>query len=250
MSARIQKSISIFLPAYNEEENIEKVIRNINDYLKVNFNDYEIIVINDVGKDNTAGVVEEVMKELPQLKLINRPKNLGYAAALRTGFKNSTKELIFYTDSDGQFNINELDRFLPLIDSYAIITGYRLKRRDPVMRLWMANIYKFVFRIIFGLRVRDIDCAFKIFKSEIFKKISLIPTIKTGVINAEIYLKAIKCGYNLFEVGVTHFPRLKGISSNEIADPNGKFFAFVKPHVYMDFLVDTISLWKNLRKIK
>lgn len=243
------KSISVFLPVYNEEENISEAIQKINEYLKSRFLDYEILVINDGSKDQTLEIVQVMRERINYLKIINHSQNFGYAQAVRTGFQSSTKDLIFYTDSDGQFDINELDKLLPFLVDCDIVTGYRIKRQDPLMRIWMAQIYRLVYRLIFRLKVRDIDCAFKLFKKEIFKDMQLIATIKTGVINAEVYLKAMRKGYKLTEIGVSHYPRLKGVPSNEIGGRQGKFFAFVKPQVYWQFLRDTINLWIDLKKL-
>lgn len=244
-----QKSISVFLPAYNEEENISEAIEKINHYLKSHFRDYEILIVNDGSKDQTLKIVQEMQHSNSNLRLVNHPQNLGYAQALRTGFQRASKDLIFYTDSDGQFDINDLDKLLPFLTDYDIVTGYRIKRQDPLMRIWMARIYRLVYRLIFGLKVRDIDCAFKLFKKEIFKDTQLMTTIKTGVINAEVYLKAMRKGYKLTEVGVSHYRRLRGVPSNEIGGRQGKIFAFVKPQVYWQFLKDTINLWINLKKL-
>src|SRR3989344_717926 len=117
-------SISVFLPTYNEEESIGEAVTKINDYLAKHFSVYEILVINDGSKDKTAEVVNKLAQRINNLKLINHPENRGYAQALRTGFQNCSKDLIFYTDSDGQFDINDLDKLLPLLADYDIVTGF------------------------------------------------------------------------------------------------------------------------------
>ncbi len=227
-------------------ENVFKVAS----FLESRFRDYEILVVNDGSKDKTAAIVRDMQKNIPVLKLIDHPVNLGYAQALRTGFGHSTKQLVFYTDSDGQFDINELDKLLVLLDRYDIVTGYRIKRHDPLMRVWMAKIYNMTYRLLFGLKVKDIDCAFKLFRKQAILAVKFLPNIRTGVINAEVYLKAKKQGFRVGEVGVTHCPRLKGTPSNEIGGRQGRILALVKPRVYLDFLKDTVSLWLDLRRLK
>lgn len=239
-------SLSVFLPTYNEEENIDEVVTNIDNYLKFRFGDYEILVINDGSKDKTAEVVRKLQTKIKNLRLIEHPKNLGYAQALRTGFQNAGKELVFYTDSDGQFDINELDKLLPLLEDYDVVTGYRIKRQDPMMRIWMGRVYNWAMRLLFGLKLKDIDCAFKLYKRKIFDHIQLRNDISTGVLNLEVFLKATNAGYKISEVGVNHYRRMKGVATNEIGK-GGKFFAFVKPGVIMKFLSDTIKLWKEIK---
>lgn len=235
------KSISVFFPAYNEEENISEIIINADNYLKDRFSDYEILVISEGSKDHTNEVVLNLQKSIKNLKLFTKDKSFGYAGALRTGFKNSSKELIFYTDGDGQLDIKELDKFLPYIEKYNIVTGYFLKRNDPLMRLWMSWLYNVTLRLLFGLKLKDINCAFKLYKRSVIEKVDFIPSITEGVINAEIYLSALKNGFSIFEVGVNHYPRTKGQGA-EIGR-RGKIIAFVKPRIIKNFIRDTISLW-------
>lgn len=240
------KSISVFLPTYNEEENIRETVTKINDYLKNRFSDYEILVINDGSKDRTADVVKETQRAIPQLKLINHETNQRYAQALRTGFANSTKDLVFYTDSDGQFDINEMDLLLPLLEKFDVVTGYRIKRQDALMRIWMGRIYNWAYRIFYWLPVRDLDCAFKLYKREVFKDMKFLPSIKNGSINAEVLLKARRKGFKIVEVPVHHLPRLKGATSNEVGGTQGRIFAFVKPRVYWEFFSDFVLIFWDL----
>lgn len=239
-----QKSISVFLPAYNEEENIKSCVLSVRKYLNQRFKDYEILVISDGSTDNTDKIVRELSQRDQHIKLISRKKKLGYGAALRSGFAHCSKELIFYTDSDNQFNIEDMDRLFPLLQTYNIISGYRIKRQHPLMRIFIAWVYNLLIRILFNLDVRDIDASFKLYKREVFKNMRL--KANTGLIDAEVLIKAKKKGFKIGQIGVTHYPRTKGQTAYEIGKKN-KFFGFVKPRVITDVLVEIRNLWSDLR---
>lgn len=238
------KSISVFLPAFNEQENIRECILSIKKYLDKRFKDYEILVISDGSIDNTNKIVAEIAKNDKRIKLFARRKKLGYGAGLRAGFAHSSKELIFYTDSDNQFNIEDMDRLLPLFSSYDIISAYRVNRKDPLMRIFIANVYNLLIRILFNLKIRDIDASFKLYKKEIFKNMRLVTN--TGLTDAEVLIKAQRQGFKIGQIGVKHYPRIHGRTSYEMGARN-KIFAFVKPKVIIDILSEIRSLWSDLR---
>ena len=248
----INKSISVFLPAYNEEENIRDIVVEAEAYLKTRFSDYEILVISCASTDRTNEITLDLAKKIPQLRLVTKDTNTGYAGSLRVGFESASKELIFYTDGDHQFDIKELDKLLPLIEKYDIVTGYKIKRNDPLMRLWMSWLYNVVMRTLFGIiKVKDINCAFKLYKSEVIDKVNFLPNITQGVINSEIYISAIKNGYKIVEVPVNHYARIKGTGGDaQIGPRGGKFFAFVKPVIIWRFLKDAINLWRKVHGSK
>lgn len=240
----VNKSISVFLPACNEEENIKNCVLSVKKYLSKRFNEYEILVISDGSADNTNKVVLELAKKDKNIRLISRKKKLGYGAAVRSGLTHSSKDLIFYTDADNQFNIEDIDKLLPLLGSYEIISGYRIKRQDPLTRIFVANIYNRLIRILFNLDIRDIDASFKLYKRNIFKGMKL--KSNTGLIDAEILIKAKKNGFSIGQIGVGHYPRIKGKSTYELGRRN-KFFAFVNPRVVGDILSEIRNLWSDLR---
>lgn len=239
------KSISVFLPAYNEEENIRDAITEINDYLKSRFKDYEILIVSCGSTDRTNAITLELAKSIPQLRLVAKEKNTGYAGVLRVGFLSVSKELIFYTDADRQFDIKELDLLLPLIDKYDIVTGYKIKRQDPLMRLWMSSLYNLAMKFLFHIKVKDVNCAFKLFKREVIEKVNFLPDLTQGVINTEIYVSAMKNGYRIGEVPVHHYARAKGKTTAEIW-PRGRIFTFIKPVIIWRFLTDTFKLWRKI----
>lgn len=242
----INKSISVFFPAYNEEENIGDMILGADDYLKTRFSDYEILVISCASIDRTNEITLDLAKKIPQLRLVKKDTNTGYAGAVRTGFLSATKELIFYTDGDHQFDVKEMDKLLPLLSDYDVVTGYKIKRNDPLMRLWMSWLYNITMRLLFGLKVVDVNCAFKLYKREVIDKVDFLPDITQGVINAEVYLSALKNGYRIGEVPVSHYARAKGNGGEAQIGPRGKIFAFVRPVIIWRFLKDTFSLWRKI----
>jgi glycosyltransferase involved in cell wall biosynthesis len=238
---KIKKSISVFLPALNEEENIKSCVLSVKNYLNRRFKDYEILVIASGSTDNTAKIVLGIAKKDNHIKLVNYKKILGYGTALRSGFTHSSKKLIFYTDSDNQFNIEDMDRLLPLLETYDIISGFRVNRQDPPMRIFIAFVYNILIRVLFGLKIRDIDASFKLYEREVFDKIRL--KSKTGLIDAEVLIKAQKNGFLIGQIGVRHYPRIKGRTVYGL----GKRNTFVRPKVIFDVLREMKSLWRDLR---
>lgn len=238
-----QKSISVFLPALNEQENIKTCVQAAQKYLSRRFKDYEILVISSGSTDNTEKIVKELTKKDQRIKSIHH-KKIGYGIALRSGFANSSKELIFYTDADNQFNIEEMDKLLPLLSTYDIVSGFRVNRQNPPMRIFIASVYNMLIRILFNLDIRDIDASFKLYKREVLKNMQL--RANTGLIDAEVLIKAKKNGFSIGQIGVTHYPRIKGQSIYEI-DKGNKLFAFVKPSVIIGIFSEIKKLWSDLR---
>ncbi len=203
-------SISIILPALNEEGNIEAAIQDIQSYFNSREEKYEIIVINDGSTDSTGEIAEGLAKENGSIRVVHHPTNKGYGSALKKGFEISKYKYVFFTDSDRQFDIKGLDILLPLIktDAVEIIIGYRLKRKDPFTRRFLSWGYNSLVGFLFDLNVKDIDCAFKIFRKDIFSKIKI--ESRNFFVNTEILAKAKFYGFNVLEVGVPHFPRTAG----------------------------------------
>jgi len=205
-------AISIVLPAYNEEANIETVIRAVAAYLDGLGVDYEILPVNDGSRDRTGEILTRLAAELPRVRPLTHVQNQGYGAALRTGFYAATKRYVFYMDGDGQFDIKDLDRLLPLAGEDAIVTGYRIERRDPFVRRLNAMLFGgFLVRLLLGVKVRDLNCAFKLIPKKVFER---IPLESTGaLINAELYGRAVRAGFGIREVGVHHYPRTAGVQT-------------------------------------
>ncbi len=205
-------SISVVLPAHNEAENIRTTVENCVAYLEQNVLDYEVVVVNDGSFDDTQKIVDELQSTNSKVVLINHPVNKGYGSALRSGFDKASCEYIFFMDSDGQFDINDLDRLIPLVGAKDVVIGYREDRADSFLRLLNAWLYGLYIYLAFGLKVRDMDCAFKIFPTKAYHDIR---PIKSGgaLFSAEFLIKLQRKGFKLREVPVRHFPRQFGTQS-------------------------------------
>ncbi len=226
------KSISFVLPAYNEEENIEDAIRQIVSVASsLDLDEYEVIVVDDGSDDRTGEIIDRLAREDPHIKALHHPTNLGYADALKTGFKNAKMDLIFYTDSDLQFDIREIKNFLPASEDYDIVCGFRIYRFDPLTRLILAWGYNLLARTIFRLRVRDIDCAFKLFRREVFDVIEI--RSKKFFVDTEILAKARYHGFRMTEIGVRHYPRTRGRST-------------VRPSHVLSTLKELAKMWAEI----
>jgi putative flippase GtrA len=205
---RTPRSLSVILPAYNEEALIEQTVVHVMRTLTQWMQDFEVIVINDGSKDRTGEIVQALTMRDRRIRLINHNGNKGYGAALVTGFEAVTKELAFFMDSDGQFDIGDLARFFPLIEEYGAVLGYRINRQDTWMRKLNALGWKTMVRFMFGVYVQDLDCAFKLFRADFFRQHRL--ETRGAMINAEIMYKLSRAGYTYTEVGVQHLPRRAG----------------------------------------
>jgi glycosyltransferase involved in cell wall biosynthesis len=213
-------AISVVLPAFNEAANIEQTVRAVVDYMRTHALEYEVIVVNDGSIDNTGAIVEALALTNPCIQLVTHSKNLGYGSALRSGFDLACKEYIFLMDSDRQFDIIDLDRFLPRLETglgldnseELILIGYRQKRADPVMRSLNAWAYHLFIQILFGLNVRDMDCAFKLFPRRFYLAIQPIKA-NGALFSAELLIKWQLAGFKKIEIPVRHFPRQFGIQT-------------------------------------
>ena len=201
--------LSIVLPAYNEEENIEATVRDVLSWITKEGIDGEIVVTNDGSKDKTGEILKRLSEEIPILTVVTHEVNKGYGSAVRSGLDAASKEWISYMDSDGQFKTSDFKNLLPYLGEYQIVTGRRRKRADPFMRKINAKGFAFLNIVILGIWVRDINCAMKIFHKSIWHKIR--PEFSTGaLINAEIFYRAKRNGIKWKTVCVEHYPRQLG----------------------------------------
>ena len=203
--------ISAFFPAYNEEANIVPLTEEAVSVLEGCTSEYEVLIINDGSKDRTGEVAEELARRFPHVRALHHPKNRGYGGALKTGFEAARLDHVFFTDGDRQFRFAEIERLLPYANDYDLVVGYRLKRQDHFMRLLNAKSWNALCRVVLGVRVRDIDCAFKLFKRSVFDRIH--PTADGAVISTEIFALARRHGLSVKEVGVNHYPRTAGVQT-------------------------------------
>jgi glycosyltransferase involved in cell wall biosynthesis len=222
------RGISIVLPAYNEGENIASTVMETIARMRGMARDFEVIVVNDGSKDNTRVVVEELTRYYPNLRLINHDVNKGCGAALVTGFEAASKEYSFYMDSDGQFNIEDMARLLPYVERYDGVFGYRVDRQDTWMRKLNAWGWNIIVRFFFRIPIRDVDCAFKIFRTEFFKTNKL--EARGALLLTELIFKFYRAGYTFTQVPVRHFPRGGGKGTG--AKPSVIVRAFYELFVY------------------
>ena len=226
--------LSIILPAYNEEENIEEAVRGAFEFLRTLRIPFELIIVNDGSKDKTGMILQELRSRYTNLVIIQHVQNLGKGAALISGFTKAQGELVFFTDSDQQVKITELKNFLNQIDSYDFAVGYRLKRQDPWHRRLLSLIFHLIGHFLFGIRVRDFNCPAKLFRAEMIKSLPL--ESRGFLIDLEIFALARKKGFKFRELPVTHFPRLKG-------KPLSSF------NQVFESLFGIFKLWRRLRNI-
>jgi glycosyltransferase involved in cell wall biosynthesis len=200
--------LSVFFPCFNEEGNLPRVLETSVEVLTGLNADYEIIVINDGSRDNTAHIADQFAQKSHRIRVIHHPTNLGYGAALQSGFKAATKELVFYTDGDGQFDIREISLLLDKIRDADIVSAYRLNRQDSFIRKLNGWCWTQLVCLVFGMRVRDIDCAFKLYRRSLFAG---MPLHSTGaLIDTEVLARARRKGCRIVQCGVHHYPRKAG----------------------------------------
>jgi glycosyltransferase involved in cell wall biosynthesis len=232
MSAPVPKpaGLSVFFPAYNDSGTIASmVIRAVKAASELT-PDYEVIVVNDGSADATAQIADELARTYPHVRVIHHGKNLGYGGALQTGFRSATKEFIFYTDGDAQYDPGEVAalwaRMTPDAD---LVNGYKISRSDPLHRIVIGRLYHHIVSLLFGLTVRDVDCDFRLMRRSIFERLSLEKT--SGVICLELMKKIQDAGFHIVEVPVHHYHRAFGRS---------QFFNFRR---IIKTGVDVMRLW-------
>ena len=205
-------TLSVFFPAYYDEGNIGKVVGKAVQVLEeLKLKDYEVLIIEDGSPDRTGEVADELAKEFKKVSVKHHEKNMGYGATLRDGFTSAKLDYVFYTDGDNQFDLEELKKFVALIPFSDIIVGYRKKKQYSLYRKFTSLCYNYLLKLVFGLDYWDIDCAFKLIKSDLFRQIKI--NSADAFIDAEIMLKAKLLGYTTAEMGVTHLPRVDGVST-------------------------------------
>jgi glycosyltransferase involved in cell wall biosynthesis len=239
----MKPNITMFFPAYNEEGNIKKLVKDAETILKKTADKHEIIIVLYEGStDSTKVIVNELMKKNKNLKLVMQAKNLkGVGYAIKMGFNAAKYDLIFYADSDNQFNLDEFNLLLPYAKNYDIVAGYRINRQDPLTRILTSKIYNLIIKIIFNLKGKDFDCAFRLVKKKVFKTIRL--QCRTGLGTSELLIKAQRRGYKIKHTGVHHFPRYAGSSVFE-----QKGLSIPKFKVIKEIIREIMSLKKELRQ--
>ncbi len=227
--------LSVFFPAYHDEKNIDKVVHKAVEVLEdLNLKDYEITIIEDGSPDKTAEVADNLAARYPKVRVVHHEKNKGYGATLWEGFTTAGFEYVFYTDGDNQFDLDELRKFVALIPFSDMVIGYRKKKQYSKYRKLTSFVYNFVLRLVFDTDYIDIDCAFKIIKTELFRQINV--KTKDAFIDAEIMIRARLLGYTFTEVGVRHLPRVDGVSTA------------ARPSIIFRTIREIIGLKKEIKK--
>lgn len=202
------ESLSIIFPAYNEQDNIVKAVKNAQNFLTKRFKKYEIIIVDDGSKDLTSSRVEAMAQKDKTIKLLKHKTNLGYGRTVYDGLSAASGSLIFFSDSDLQFKLSEMDFFLEKIDTYDAVIGYRRKRVEGLLRSLNMHGWKTLLRMTLKMQFRDIDCAFKLFKRKALEDIEI--TCGGAMFSAELMYKISHKGSKILELPVSHYPRLKG----------------------------------------
>ena len=203
--------LSVFFPAYNDSGTIASmVIRAVRAAAELT-PDFEIIVVDDGSADSTADIADELARTYPQVRAVHHPTNRDYGAALQTGFRSATKELIFYTDGDAQYDPSELSAlWASMTADVDLVNGYKISRADPMHRILIGRLYHYIVSILFGLKLRDVDCDFRLMRRTIFERINLEKT--SGIICVEMMKKIQDAGFRIAEVPVHHYHRVFGRS--------------------------------------
>jgi glycosyltransferase involved in cell wall biosynthesis len=222
--------LSVFFPAYNDSGTIASMVIRAVQTASALTPDYEVIVVNDGSSDATPAIIDELARTYPHVRAVHHPRNRGYGGALQTGFRSATKDLIFYTDGDAQYDPSELAVLWERLSADAdMVNGYKISRSDPLHRIVIGRIYHHIVKTLFGLTVRDVDCDFRLMRRSIFERINLEKT--SGVICLEMMKKITDAGFRIAEVPVHHYHRAFGKS---------QFFNFRR---IAKTAVDVMRLW-------
>ena len=230
-------SISAFFPCYNDEQTIASLVREADTQLRCATGDYEIIVVNDGSRDGSARVLADLTQEVPQLKVVTHEVNRGYGGALRSGFAAATKDLVFYTDGDGQYDVKEIPIMLALlVDDTDFVNGMKMARSDPSYRVFVGNLHKFVTRWAFWLPIDDVDCDYRLIRRSLLAHVELHSN--SGSICVELVKQAQRAGARFRQVSVRHYSRQFGTSQ------------FFRPGRILRTYADLARMWMELMVLR
>jgi glycosyltransferase involved in cell wall biosynthesis len=233
-------SLSVVIPAWNEEANVAAALRRVSEVLQSLNLDYEIILVNDGSRDRTGEIAKSLTGQIPRLKVVEHYPNRGYGGALKAGFAQASKDLIAFFPSDNQFDFDEIQKLLEKVDGAAIVTGYRANRQDPLIRKLNAFGWNLVVRLLFGYLARDVDCGFKVFRRRLLDQVTLYSN--GAMIDTELLAGTRARGYKIAEVPVAHFPRVAG-------HPTGANIRVIV-RAFRDYFRFRWRLWRELRAEK
>jgi glycosyltransferase involved in cell wall biosynthesis len=222
--------LSVFFPAYNDSGTIASLVIAARQTARSLTPDYEVIIVNDGSADTTARIADELARTYPEVRVVHHERNRGYGGALRSGFAAATRDLVFYTDGDAQYDPMEMSvLWHALTDDVDLVNGYKISRSDPLHRIVIGRIYHHTVKLLFRLRVRDVDCDFRLMRRSIFDRVRLEKN--SGVICLEMMKKIQDAGFRIAEVPVHHYHRAHGRS---------QFFNFRR---LFKTAVDVLRLW-------
>ena len=229
----MRPSISAFFPCYNDSNTIGDLVIEAERQLQQLTDDYEIIVVNDGSSDNSADVLRALAAAVPRLRVVTHERNRGYGGALRSGFAAATKDLVFYTDGDGQYDVRELPILVMLLtDDTDFVNGIKMRRQDPTYRIHAGNLHRFFMRWLFWLPIDDVDCDFRLVRRRILEDVDLHST--SGSICVELVKHAQRAGAQFREVSVHHYARKYGRSE------------FFKPGKILSTYLHLAGMWLEL----
>jgi glycosyltransferase involved in cell wall biosynthesis len=225
--------LSVFFPAYNDSGTIASLVIAARAAAAKLTPDFEIIIVNDGSADATAEIADELARTYPEVRVVHHPRNRGYGGALRSGFAAATRDLVFYTDGDAQYDPTEMTALWEAFDDNVdLVNGYKISRSDPLHRIVIGRVYHHTVKLLFGLRVRDVDCDFRLMRRAIFDRVELEKN--SGVICLEMMKKVQDAGFRIAEVPVHHYHRAFGRS---------QFFNYRR---LVKTAVDVMKLWGAL----
>jgi glycosyltransferase involved in cell wall biosynthesis len=208
---RQTRGLSVFFPAYNDSGTIASLVITALRTARRLTPDFEVIIVNDGSADNTAEIADELARTYHEVRVVHHERNRGYGGALRSGFAASTRDLVFYTDGDAQYDPTEMEALWEALgDDVDLVNGYKISRSDPLHRVLIGRAYHHTVKLLFGLRVRDVDCDFRLMRRRIFERVSLQKN--SGVICLEMMKKIQDAGFRIAEVPVHHYHRAYGRS--------------------------------------
>jgi glycosyltransferase involved in cell wall biosynthesis len=229
------------MPAYNEEANLPGMIADVAAVMSARCHDFEIVVANDGSKDRTGDVLRELARQYPQLRPVDHEINQGYGAAVFTALSHATRDVIFFTDSDRQFRLEEIDRLAAKLGSAEMVVGYRAPRRDPFLRVLFGHGWSSLVTLLFGYTARDIDCAFKLFRRHTFAQVAPSINSRGATFSAEWLVLSKRAGFEIAEVAVSHLPRRAGSQTGARPD--------VIKRAFKELWRFRLRLWKEARPV-
>lgn len=236
MVGQIDK-MSVFLPAYNEEANLKRTVKNVVDNLNKNVSKWELIIVDDGSKDKTGKISDDLASKNKNIRVIHHNPNRGYGGAFKSGLYAAKYPWISFIDSDGQFDFSEIDRFISTQKKTKadMVIGFYKGRKVSFFRKLNSKVWQTIVWMLFGLKVKDIDCGFKLISKDIVDTIEPLQSERGAFISSEFLIKSKKAGYKIVEIGVEHYPRKQGEATGAKLD------------VIIQSFIDLFTLWQKLK---